>query len=331
MADTILIGRDDLGSDFDQGQLQTDKINVVNASTTVAGKARFATTAEITSGAAGVIIDAATFNNTLPMSAKIQLTDAFGNIIGNAMSSNINGQTIEMLALVNMDSVFDIGNLVTNKISVQTFGPSSSVVAGTRGLVPAPAVNQGQHYVLCADAQWRQAVTLNDDGSLTVSYTDLPTVAPNEGTLVQLSGGINADAIEEIYAFGSVGTPRLRGFKYDGTAAEPTATLANQVLLSLEAGGYNGSTSEIMAMLQFIAAEDWTSSANGTLIELLTTPKGTTTPAVALTVNDDASIVVGAATGGKQGASTVNAEGLFINGQPCATQDFVLSMAIALG
>jgi hypothetical protein len=55
----------DLGADFDKGVLVANQISVVFGSTTVYGKVRFATTAELTNGTASVAIDAADLKNAL--------------------------------------------------------------------------------------------------------------------------------------------------------------------------------------------------------------------------------------------------------------------------
>ena len=65
MTATPVVTPANLGADFDMGGQVANKINIVAASTTVAGKMRLATTAELTSGASGVGVDAAALKSAI--------------------------------------------------------------------------------------------------------------------------------------------------------------------------------------------------------------------------------------------------------------------------
>ncbi len=70
----------------------------------------------------------------------------------------------------------------------------------------------------------------------------------------------------------------IRGRSANGTRSAPTATLNNNALLNITADGYTGSafTGLGQATIQFIATENWTSTANGTALKFSTTPNGST-------------------------------------------------------
>jgi len=72
-----------------------------------------------------------------------------------------------------------------------------------------------------------------------------------------------------------------------GTRAAPTASQTNDVLGAANAFGYGATaySTGAKAVLQFVAAENWTDTAQGTQIRFMTTPVGTTANAVVATLD----------------------------------------------
>jgi len=112
--------------------------------------------------------------------------------------------------------------------------------------------------------------------------------------------------------------------RYGGTKASPTGVLVGMTLGSLSFRGYNTSTlTGSKAFIQARAAENWSTTANGTKIIFSTTPTGSTTLAVALTIEDSGSLtlcdggnlILGTTTGTKIGTATTQKLG-FWNATP---------------
>jgi hypothetical protein len=82
MSNTAFITQSDLGIDFDQGTQTPGFLNIVEATTTVQGKVRFANSDEASLGTAGVAIDAATLLSQIVGLSTTQVTDAFGSPLG---------------------------------------------------------------------------------------------------------------------------------------------------------------------------------------------------------------------------------------------------------
>lgn len=330
--DTLIIGEVDLGEDFDVGTIQPKKINVVSASTTVPGKARFATDDEIAHQATGVMIDAYTFGTVIPGAANAKILDAFQNAVGYFYSFSGSATSTEFVALANLDNtVFDIGNLLTNKVSISTFTGATNVTAGTRGLVPAPGVGQAQNYSLRGDGSWQPTLALSDAGSLSLTYQNRSGIPMQGDSLLQVIGGNGQDVSMEIVAFG--GAARFYGIREDGTTDTTISTLqTNDEIVSFDAMGFNGSAiTGPAARLSFFAAEAWTNTANGTYFVLSVTPDGTKNIVPALRIDNDGGLSIPPSVpGGSQGAGSINAEEIYQNGQPVATQAFTLAMIIAL-
>lgn len=148
--------------------------------------------------------------------------------------------------------------------------------------------------------------------------TALPT--PFTGDVLQI---INTDATAsriDNRAFGA--NPIFTGARADGTNALPTAVVANDVLAAFNAHGYFGSgwSATAGAAIELQANQTWTSSAQGTHIDVKTTPNGSTVSALATVCrfeNDGGITCPNTVTGGDQGAGKINVSGgYYVNGVP---------------
>lgn len=116
----------------------------------------------------------------------------------------------------------------------------------------------------------------------------------------------HADGTSDVYG-GSSATPGDRIRRARGHDRDKEAILSGDVINGLYGRGYNSaafpSTDNVTVELQ--AAEDWTTTANGTKVLIKTTPTGTATPATAMTIDDDGNVTVaGSITGGGAGNGT---------------------------
>jgi len=131
------------------------------------------------------------------------------------------------------------------------------------------------------------AVILN---AVNTASSSVPTVltsnasynarSPIAGTLLQL---VSADAAQTVISLDGYGaTPRFFFRRAAGTSTTPTATASGQSLGQFSGAGYGttGFAAVQRAVLNMIAAELWSDTAQGTNIAFSTTAPTTTTTAV---------------------------------------------------
>ena len=84
-----------------------------------------------------------------------------------------------------------------------------------------------------------------------------------------------------IWCYGDTYLPYFSGRRARNTRASPGAVQADDTLMRYGGAGYDGSAfpGANKAILEFKAAEAWTTSAQGTYITFSTTPTGSTTTA----------------------------------------------------
>lgn len=86
----------------------------------------------------------------------------------------------------------------------------------------------------------------------------------------------------------------IRGIFSRGTKASPTAVLANDVLMRFRGSGYDGTTpvlsSATNAEMKVIANQNLSNTAHGGRLEFWTTPNGSTTETLAVTIEADGSL-----------------------------------------
>ena len=89
--------------------------------------------------------------------------------------------------------------------------------------------------------------------------------------------------------------PNLIGKKARGTQGSPTSVLNNDALLDLSANGYGatGFANINSASISMRAAENWTDTAQGSIINFSTTASGTTAPISRMTIGPQGRIGIG--------------------------------------
>lgn len=138
------------------------------------------------------------------------------------------------------------------------------------------------------------------DGSGNVG---IGTTAP--ATQLHLSANIaNAELIDSYNSTGSTGSSLIfRAAR--GTAASPTASQLNDPIGAIAARGYGDTTfaSTNRASVSLLAAENWTNTAQGTIITLSTTPTGSTTQTERMRIDSAGNVGVKATTFGTSAAA----------------------------
>jgi hypothetical protein len=112
--------------------------------------------------------------------------------------------------------------------------------------------------------------------------------------------------------------PNITGRRANGTTTAPTAVVSGDNLLALGARGYNGTEfSTNRATIFLRASENWTTTANGTRMEFITTPVGTVGQVTRMLLDDGGNLLLGptpiTATGTASQRLQVNS-GAYISG-----------------
>lgn len=212
------------------------------------------------------------------------------------------------------------------RINGATIGPLAGAGAGTFAATAPVAVSFPAGIVTYA---------LNFNSTLAVSasnlginlahsnvWTALQAVSLNAGTLPTAIAGTvvraaNADATtSRIVAEGYGAIAALTIARADGTAASPTQVLSGDQVggFNAFAWGSNGAWNGTIASVRVYAAENISGTGWGSKLCLATTPSGTTTNTDSLCQQNSGGVTVGSPTGGDQGAGTINATGLYVNG-----------------
>lgn len=98
-------------------------------------------------------------------------------------------------------------------------------------------------------------------------------------------------AKQRIYATGGA-APEFGGFRYNGTYTAPTAVQSGDTLSTFGGAGHNGSfTTGYKAGVLAKATETWTSTANGSRLTFEVTPNGSTSRAIAWSIDQDSALV----------------------------------------
>jgi hypothetical protein len=136
------------------------------------------------------------------------------------------------------------------------------------------------------------------------------------GTVQRLSSADGVNTVNEADAFGAHGD--FACVRANNTVVSRTTLVNADVICSFSAFGYDGTgTSAAAAYVRMYAAGTWTNVSHPTYARIATTPSGSTVPVDRMSIESDgSSLFPPAVTGGGQGAGTINASGLFINGVP---------------
>ena len=144
------------------------------------------------------------------------------------------------------------------------------------------------------------------EGSVLMVGTDL-AVAQDTADRQATGSTNNVGLTLRIYRNGFATFPFLSGRSANGTRALPTKTLSGDILMRFGGAGHTGSAfaGANRASVDFVAAEDWSTTAQGTRQVFYTTPTGSTTLTERLQITaagvflvwDGASIQAGTVTG----------------------------------
>ena len=178
--------------------------------------------------------------------------------------------------------------------------------AAAAGGVAVKAISSGTDENLTIDAKGAGTISLGSvstgnvgvgtavpDTKLTVSNAASGFVAAQAGTIAHFIGdGISTRL--NIDAYGSSAAIVQRASA--GTLASPSAIVSGSQIGGYSFAAYNSSTfSTPKGLFVCYAAETWTTTANGTDLAWLTTPKGSTTAAERMRADSEGNVTIGTA------------------------------------
>jgi hypothetical protein len=122
-------------------------------------------------------------------------------------------------------------------------------------------------------------ITAGTDGLL-LSNNASATAVVNQGVDIVEDGKPLTLALTNFGVSGTTNSPAVKGLAARGSLAAPTAVQTGDLLLSLAAGGYNGSAmvTGARARVGVYAGENWTTTHNGTYLSFWTTAIGAVAP-----------------------------------------------------
>ena len=246
------------------------------------------------------------------MSNNLDLDQVAGN--QNQKEVTGNDQAGQLDAAMTVATTFDIDSTDTRTLTSEEFRRSHLYIIDELGGDPAdaditltvPAVSRGQ-FVIRNDTAFNVTVTISGQskaapviatGGETTLECDGVDVTQPQPTTFQSPFAVEADGAQslvELFSFGN--SCALRGNTSKGTKASPTASTADQALLSQSVAGHDGTTfTGVVGAIIIRAAELFTGSAQGTYITLETTEIGGTTRLEKVRVFDNGDVAIGQTT-----------------------------------
>jgi hypothetical protein len=148
----------------------------------------------------------------------------------------------------------------------------------------------------------RSKNVLLTDGQLSVSMNATPLASQlpagsNAGAVAHLVGADGA--VARVRAVGYGDRSQLSFFRANGTAAAPTSVVANDILGLINGAGYDSISGNFSGRVnqQFLAAENWTATAQGTFIAWFTTTKTTLSLVERVRLDDAGNLLIGVTSG----------------------------------
>lgn len=199
---------------------------------------------------------------------------------------------------------------------------STTTAAGfnlTPGSAPA-APNNGDVWTTTAGLFVRiNGVTIGPLASTTstvaqeINLNSAALQTKQTGTILQMGQANTVIARAELDSYAAAA--HWTCVRADGTAASPTTLQAADSICSFNGFGYNGMAfAGPAAAVRMFADQNWTNAAQGTYVDIATTPDGSTTLTQVAKFGADGGVQFGSPTGGDKGAGTLNAAGsIYVN------------------
>jgi hypothetical protein len=205
------------------------------------------------------------------------------------------------------------GGALVNGLTTTSGYTNTQILSSNGTVLSAYSVSGTGNVVLTISPTFTGAPAIN------LSSGALPT--PQTGTVLQALNANSTITGFELDSFAA--SNNFSGVRADGTVASPTALVANDQIVSMNAFGYNG-TSNVgpFAGVNCYAANSWSSTLHGTYCDVAVsanTSSSTLTESIRFE-NDGGITVPSTVTGGDKGVGTINSSGLhYVGGNAVAS------------
>jgi hypothetical protein len=194
-----------------------------------------------------------------------------------------------------------LGDWASGTSSFAAFVPSGSSVPTNGMYLPGTnilgwATNSTQRATIDASGNFLIGGTGTATARLTVNGSGQSPNALDLAAVAHMTAADSAVASTTIDSFGNF--TAFIGRRANGTNASKSALVANDIITSIGAMGYGTSaysSSGSKAFLNFLAAENWTNTAQGTFAEIWVTPTGSTSPSRAIRIDSSNNLLCGLA------------------------------------
>ena len=219
-------------------------------------------------------------------------------VLGNISATNFSGSGAGLTSIngANVSEVANAGYATNSGHSVVADSANAVAGANVSGYVANANVANLATYATTANAYVPYSgstsnVDLNNKALSNVSHigintSTIPTV------LLRAIGNNTSQSRMSVRGYSSdANSSALRTTKFRGSAGAPQAPLSGDSLGKYEMAGYSTITSDgvVGAAVEGVATETWGFSGIGTKVLIKVTPNTTTTPVVAVTLNQDKS------------------------------------------
>lgn len=282
----------------------------------------------------------------LPASASAGTGNVTGPLVATdsavALFNGVTGQSIKNSAVtvgstgnivttgsLSLNSFADQGNILYRRANNNAIAPNALASADTVGVMGWRGY--GSTAYSTSDRAQVKSLTAgawtDTDQSTNIAFSTTPvgSATMNEVMRIQSNGSVSIGTTAPLGIFilssevatlmtlervdNSGGSPQLNIRKARGTRAAPLAIQNGDSLFRFSAAGYNGSAfTNATATFRMDSTEDWTTTANGSSAQILTTPNGSPVTSQTLRIKIDQTGFVGI------GSSTVPASKLHVQG-----------------
>jgi hypothetical protein len=228
-------------------------------------------------------------SGTLPSPTVVKINGGAMPASAPAIASNSSSQPIAATTSGSGSTVvLQTSPTITTPIIATRYGGSSAGSTATLNGTSNGSPSGAAVFVQTNGQNTEVGNSATPDSLLTVSQNTAATAAARSG-IAHFVGPNSGAGIVSVDGY--AGPSDLLQRRGDGTAASPTAVQSGETIGSHLHQGYNGSAFATGAAIQSFATQNWTTSAQGTQVQIETTPNGSTAPQTALTLQQDGQLV----------------------------------------
>jgi hypothetical protein len=249
--------------------------------------------------AASLAYTQAAFNQANTVTANLSSNVTLQAAINATQNTDITNVTNNLASNVTLQAAI---NATQNAYTQAAFTKANNALANTSGAIFAGNLNILGNVTMLGVASTGQltvntALTSATDAAVRITGSNNAVVVEpqNDGYMLQITGKENLPTRVVLDSFGANTYGLLAGRSARGTAAAPTASQNNDVLLRLAGNGY-GTTSFApigVSRIDIVASENFTDTARGSRIEFYNVAEGSNTVTKIASFNANSSQFLG--------------------------------------